>query len=63
VVAYPKYDVLGKVSSDWAGSICLFLTLLGLPQPVVVWGMGEHGRQGSIMLESFSPLYEHRARA
>ena len=40
VVAYPKYDVLGKVSSDWVGSICFCLTLLGLPQSVVVWGNG-----------------------
>ena len=55
MVAYPMYDVLGKVSFDWVGGIipviCLCLTLFGLPQPVVVWGMGEHGRQGSSLLE------------
>lgn len=47
---HPKYDVLGKVPSDLVRKVCFCVALFGLPQPVIVWGMDEYGRQGNICL-------------
>jgi len=49
---HPKYDVLGKVPSDWEKGLLLRRSLRPSPADYtrVVWGMNEHGRQGKICL-------------